>query len=407
MKNKNKLIIIALFTLHAGMAAQPLAKVSINSHDQQFKLSKYEKSISNQKQDGYDSTSSNQESDENGDSENGKLNTYYDSTKKTSDQVDSHSESESNTNYVESYDNEDDSANQNQNKNKSKIKHRKKNRSSYKNGNGYRDGYTYVKIKRFKRHSRRRPLFAFNSIFPTTFGRGYVNDSRSKRSRANERRNNGIGVSNVKIDKKLPEISEEQEESLNLLLDKYEDFTGNFQVSYGQSMDQNGEDGVTGKQGVLVFMAPNSYSQNGTSLSAFGLGVKVRDFVEGTDRLTSFQGFVNHKSATVFDDSVASFGIKLGMHTLMGESKNTGLLVGMAYKFYNLPSNYSFHAEYNGTVYNINTEDDEPMLESNVNSFFRVYISQLHLDIGGELNFTNIDEGTYFQQGFVRAGFRF
>ena len=410
MKYKTKLITFALITLHTGMASHLISNTYINKHDQSFKLSKYEKSIKNNKQDSYDSTSSEKISEEDGRSESGRLDSYYGSTKKKSKGNDSDSSSASYNNYSDE-DNGPEKTNfkkkKKKHKQKSKLKYKKKHKSKYRKKYSYSDDYGRVKLKRFKRHYRRKPLFGFNALFPTNFGMVYTNDSVSKRAIENEKKNAQTITSNFEREENIPEISDEEAEYLNILLDAYESFTGNFQVTYGHSMDQNGKDGVTGKQGEILFISPNTYSLKGTSLSSFGLGLKVRDFTENDDSLTSFQGFLHSKLATVYDDSVSSFGFKLGMHTLMGDSKNTGLLLGVGYNFYNLPSNYSFHAEYNGTLYNIDSEDYETMLESNLNSFFRVYLSQVHVDIGGELNFTNIDAGTYFQQGFIRAGFRF
>ena len=99
MKYKTKLITFALITLHTGMASHLISNTYINKHDQSFKLSKYEKSIKNNKQDSYDSTSSEKISEEDGRSESGRLDSYYGSTKKKSKGNDSDSSSASYNNY--------------------------------------------------------------------------------------------------------------------------------------------------------------------------------------------------------------------------------------------------------------------------------------------------------------------
>lgn len=202
-------------------------------------------------------------------------------------------------------------------------------------------------------------------------------------------------------------LTQDQIDYTNAMLDVYEQREGLFQVSTGLGSALGSSSGINSFHLGLGFTAPPSYDMSGRNVSTWGLGYNYKGYEDAQATLHSHRLFLEGKNTRLYNDFAHSWRVRLGTNVLKSSTTSAGLLFGIHYDLHNLDSLYAFHIGYDGTLYNIGSVDFDTTWESNIESYFRLYFGDMHVDIGGEINIIDLENGDYFHQAFTRVGFRF
>lgn len=202
-----------------------------------------------------------------------------------------------------------------------------------------------------------------------------------------------------------------QEELLyiNSMLDQYESWQGNFQVTLGGGAGLGKSSDITHGELMFRFMPPPTYRDDGQHFSRWAFGAENRSLTDAEDDITlSYnQLYLETLQSRLGRETVGTVGFRLGIRTVSGVDLNSALLFGLNYGWYNLQSTYSYHIGYEGAYYNISSSDSHTVLESKIQTYFRVYYDAFHIDFGGDITFLDLESRNQYNQIFFRVGTRF
>ncbi len=194
---------------------------------------------------------------------------------------------------------------------------------------------------------------------------------------------------------------------INELVSQYRNKQGTFNVLGGVIVDSPSA-GLSGlkRNGVVVFNAPVTVRDE-KNLSGWGLGFNYREMSDPNGLISSNLIFAEGRIANAGDQFSSTWAGRFGLNLIQGSRQQTGLAMGGSYGFHDLSSFYSFHLAYLGTVYNLIRSDSSLALDSNIESFVRLYTGLVATDVGADMNITNSEISSPYRQVFVRAGVRF
>ena len=205
---------------------------------------------------------------------------------------------------------------------------------------------------------------------------------------------------------KPEKLSPEQIRFLNSQLDVYENREGLFKILLGAGSSLGSNANISSTQFGVHFTAPPSYGPRGRNLSTWGIGYAYKRY-QDTDTLLNHRLYLEGINTHLFNGFAHSWRVRIGTNVLKSSETSAGLLFGIHYELHNLEKNYTFNIGYDGILYNIGSSQLKTAWESNLESFFRIYFGEFHIDIGGKLNIVDLENENYFHQIFTRVGFRF